>query len=688
MGFVNQGSQYITFDFKHKAKGYDFNRLNRNILRKGIYRGMSISYSANDVLVSTGSVLFDCYFQQSATVLLNNIQVKIDFDATYAYSNLLPSDTTINPSTGTYYDELIYLYYEYGEVTFNYAEFRSTSIRAIQTLPEDSIIIGQVSFNLAQNITGFSYTNRTYGLFTYETGFAFPDTSYFFNISHPSLTTTKKWSVDGTNLATGIHKLFIPNTTPVSNGGVQEYDLLLTNVNNTTLVKNNLQVNTNSNLLGTLGVSGITSITNTTNSTSSTSGALVVSGGVGIANNLYIGNGVVSVTSGSNATSLSMLTLQNDGVWYFAGNTAAGALNGLSQAGDKVIAVNKSGINTGALVLGTNTTNSTGIRITPTTVSLAGVLDITGALSITSDLSVDTNVLKVVSSTNRVGINKSVPSVDLDVSGSALISSTLGINRTSAGVPLDIQSDSAAFAIDVRGRASDNIVVNRFLDNSGSVRYRMGLWNDDTLVFQDSSGNTKLTLNQSGDLFIGRDIYFGSTERKLFLYNFATNNRMYIQADSSGNFELWGGVSTTTSLLLETTNLGDLNITRHLNLLNSGSIIYANRQDYDYTVVNNGSATVTVDFANRSFIVLKNSVTAAITLSIPSMTTKMRTIYLLVRSSGSYSFSSTTTQGGTIRWPSGFTPSVSGSGAYDFYSFITNGVDVFATFAFNYSGSI
>lgn len=638
MGFVNQGSQYITFDFKHKAKGYDFNRLNRNVLRKGIYRGMSISYSGNDVLISTGSVLFDCFFQQSATVLLNNIQVKIDFDATYIYSNLLPSDTTINPLTGTYYDELLYLYYEYGEVTFNYAEFRSISIRAIQTLPEDSVIIGQVSFNLAQNVTGFSYSNRTYGLFTYETGFAFPDTSYFFNVSHPSLTTTKKWSIDGTNLATGVHKLFIPNTTPVVNGGVQEYDLLLTNVNNTTLVKNNLQVNGNT-FLGNESGDSVTlnsSTISTPNGLNINSNALVVN-----SSNNHIGLGVT--TPGSATLDIKTDNTSKIGISFRGdtsdNNTSLSFLN-----------------NTGATQIGTYQVLGTGTHRFLNT-SSSPILSITDTGNTT-------------------------------IAGNLTVATRIGINRTSPQVPLDIQSDTSAFAIDVRGRASDNIGLNRFLDNSGSVRYRMGLWSDDTLVFQDNAGNTKLTLNQSGDLFIGRDIYFGSTERKLFLYNSATDNRMYIQSDSSGNFELWGGVSTTTSLLLEATNLGDLNITRHLNLLNSGSIIYANRQDYDYAVVNNSSGTVTVDFANRSFIVLKNSVTSVITLSIPSMSTKMRTIYLLVKSSGSYSFSSTTTQGGTIRWPSGYTPSVSGSGAYDFYCFITNGVDVFATFAFNYSGSI
>ena len=59
----------------------------------------------------------------------------------------------------------------------------------------------------------------------------------------------------------------------------------------------------------------------------------------------------------------------------------------------------------------------------------------------------------------------------------------------------------------------------------------------------------------------------------------------------------------------------------------------------------------------------------------------MRIIYLLVKSNGNYNISSTTT---TVRLPSSYPISVSSSGKYDMYSFLTNGQDAFCTFAYNY----
>ena len=65
-------------------------------------------------------------------------------------------------------------------------------------------------------------------------------------------------------------------------------------------------------------------------------------------------------------------------------------------------------------------TNRVGIKTTTPTVEL----DVVGATNISGDLSVDTNVLKVDTSNNFVGINKT-PAVALDVSGASVLSSTL-----------------------------------------------------------------------------------------------------------------------------------------------------------------------------------------------------------------------------------------------------------------------
>jgi hypothetical protein len=505
MGYVNQGNQFITFDFKHKAKGYDFNRLNRNILRRGIYRGMGIAYANNDVTISTGSVLFDTYFQPSAGVTNDVVQTKIDFEATYLFSNLEPSDSELNPSTGTWYNEILYLSYQYAEITFNYAEFLSTSVRAIELLDHTAIIIGEITFNVSKQVTGFSYSKRNYGLFTYETGYALPDSTYFFNIDHPSLTTTKRWSIDGNRISTGTHKIYIPNTTPINNNSVLEYDLLLTNESNTTVVKNNLS----------------------------------------------IGNS---------------LSISND--FQVTGNT---------------------------------TLNKTFIRDT---------LSVTGTSTFKNSVTIEGTVFG--NSSNRLTINPSV-------------------NVTN-------ENDSTSL-------------------NNGSIV-------------------------TSGGISVLKSVYVGQN----IVSDGTLNVRSTNQSDSISNGALTvsGGIG-----VLKNVNVGgSLSVSETSTF---SDILNVNRLDYDYDVVTNTGSTVTVNFATRSFMVLKNTNTgtaATVTLSIPILSGKMRTIYLLILSNGNYSFASTTSQSGNVRWPSGFAPSISANNSYDLYSFLTNGTDVFGTFAFNYTGSL
>ena len=504
MGYVNQGNQYITFDFKHKAKGYDFNRLNRNILRRGIYRGMGISYAVNDVTISNGSVLFDTYFEPSVGVINNNVQTKIDFDATYTFSNLEPSDSEINPSTGTWYNEILYLSYQYAEVTFNYAEYLSTSVRAIELLDNTAIIIGEITFNIAKQVTGFSYSKRNYGLFTYETGYALPDSTYFFNIDHPSLTTTKKWSIDGNRLSTGTHKLYIPNTTPINNNSILEYDLLLTNDNNTTVVKNDLSIGRN-------------------------------------------------------------LSISND-----------------------------------FQVIGNTTLNKTFIKDT---------LNVTG-----------TTTLK-----------------------NTVIEGTLF------------------------GNSNNKLIVSppiNIIDSTDSTSLNTG------------------SLVTSGGISTLKSVYVGEN----IVSDGRTSIKSTVQSDSirSGALTVSGGIGVVRNVNVG----GSLSVSGTSTFSN---ILNVNRLDYDYLTVDNSSSTVVADFSSNSFVLIRNnnsSLATTITLSIPTMTSKMRTIYVLVKSNGNYSFSSSTSQGGFLRWPSGYTPSVSANERYDLYSFLTNGLDTFATFAFNYSGSL
>lgn len=295
MGITNQGSQTITFDFKLPAKGSTFNKLNRNVLQPGIYSGLKITYVGNNVFISTGSVVLNCKYN-----FVDNLQVKINFDSTYNYGVVNP--TTISEN------EILYLEYEYGEVIENYADFKHTSSGSFDFNNKNLIIIGELIYNISNNISSVSYTNRTFGFMSSDLNYSIPDNKKFYNIIDES----KFFYFNGSNLPTGTRKINIPIFSE------SEGDILITNSTNTSIVKNNLLVSGTSNLnivniFSNLNVSGQStfkqsiisessisssgninsygqvSILNDTESTNKGNGSLVTSGGIGITKNLNVG---------------------------------------------------------------------------------------------------------------------------------------------------------------------------------------------------------------------------------------------------------------------------------------------------------------------------------------------------------------------------------------------------------------
>ena len=236
-------------------------------------------------------------------------------------------------------------------------------------------------------------------------------------------------------------------------------------------------------------------------------------------------------------------------------------------------AFGKIGLSSGTTVDIPGTLDVTGNTTLDANLSVGGNATITGNLTangnsnlgnasgdtivVTGILNVDSGVLYVDPTNNRVGINDTTPSVELDVNGSVAISGNetvggnlrvignlsvdgnttlgntsgdsltinsngvsipnglnfdsntlvinaannrVGIGVASPGVPLDIQADSVAFSMDIRGRSADNIGLIRFLNNAGSARYRMGLWSNDSLCIQNSNGGESLSIAQNGQL--------------------------------------------------------------------------------------------------------------------------------------------------------------------------------------------
>jgi hypothetical protein len=151
------------------------------------------------------------------------------------------------------------------------------------------------------------------------------------------MSSTKPLILDNTNSSTsackvGINKSDEPNVTLDVNGDTNVNGTLdvngIVNLNNTTTsissttgalivdggvgIAENLYVGgtlsvanftlNNTTVNGTLDVSGIANLNNTTTSTTSTTGALIVDGGVGIAENLNVG-GIINASVGENVTS-------------------------------------------------------------------------------------------------------------------------------------------------------------------------------------------------------------------------------------------------------------------------------------------------------------------------------------------------------------------------------------------------
>ncbi len=163
----------------------------------------------------------------------------------------------------------------------------------------------------------------------------------------------------------------------------------------------------------TLQVSGTvnTSTLTTTTITSGNSTSNVVANSVGVtapninSATLFVGNTTSNVFANSTGIYTPLVNATSLNVSSFTSGTIA--------VGNSTV---NASINSTSIVVG-NSTFNTFIGST--------YLDIDGYVNIAGDFAVDTNVLKVDVTTNRVAVNKSVPAAALDVVGEALISTSV-----------------------------------------------------------------------------------------------------------------------------------------------------------------------------------------------------------------------------------------------------------------------
>ena len=192
-----------------------------------------------------------------------------------------------------------------------------------------------------------------------------------------------------------------------------------------------------------LNVGAVAKVISATDASSKTTGALIVTGGVGISKNIHalhanfedVEADSVTVTDTTTSTSATTGALKVAGGISTQENLNVGAVAKVISATDASSKTTGALIVTGGVGISKNIhalhanfedVEADSVTVTDTTTSTSattGALKVAGGIStqenlnVGGDLKVDTSVLVVNSTTNRVGINKATPGYTLDVDG-------------------------------------------------------------------------------------------------------------------------------------------------------------------------------------------------------------------------------------------------------------------------------
>ena len=347
-----------------------------------------------------------------------------------------------------------------------------------------------------------------------------------------------------------------------------------------------------------LDVGGDARVQSTTNSTSKTTGALVVSGGLGVAANVYSTNVYASsrVGVGTVSASVPLHVMATDAGGIYVKNTTdiankhsklalevAGTSGGdpfvswnvpsgqpfsmgidnedsdtfkLSNHLTDLATNNRLSMTPAGIMTLTNATNSTskttGALIIGGGVGVSGDVYATNVV-VSSNLTVDTNTLHVDSVTNRVGIGVTTPAYALDVHGTsnvgALTSTSLVVDTDTLKVDADndrvgINNASPSVALDVTGATNitEDLVVDTDTLKVDTANDRVGINNASPSVALDVTGAANIT----ADLVVDTDTLKVDTG----------NDRVGINnASPSVALDVTGAANITANLVIDTDTL-------------------------------------------------------------------------------------------------------------------------------------
>jgi hypothetical protein len=270
------------------------------------------------------------------------------------------------------------------------------------------------------------------------------------------------------------------------------------------------------------------------------------------------------------------------------------------------------------------TGNFVGINKTTPTVAL----DVVGGTAISGDLAVDTNVLKVDTTGNFVGINKTTPTVALDVTGALAVSgasslTTLGVSGdvSVAGGVLQVDTTTTRVGIndstpsktlDVNGTAgfTGNVNVGTLLYAKPGTG--LGVNTEFPSVALDVTGATKI----SGNLIVATDDFVVDTTGHLVGINTASPatalDVVGITSASSGFRVAGAGSSNATLTKFKYATGASGSITPAANSVNSFTIAVTGAEVGDFV-----QATYTsVPATDPTYTTLFGYVSAADTVTV------------------------------------------------------------------------